>query len=114
MSTILEHARESVISKFTTTDVLDAISECGITDITALLSGFKAGDRMLMGDAVMTMIDSYIDDLAADEVPNIEAAQRNEREEYEQERYEARREDARDRYSDRNEDARNSQCRISG
>lgn len=88
MSKIYEQSRESVVANLTTTDVLDAINECGITDITALLSGFKSGDRMLMGYAVLNMINSYIDDLAADKVPDIEAALRQEREDFEQDRFE--------------------------
>ena len=91
--TILEKARATVISKLTTTDILDAINECGITDINALLAGYKAGDKAAMGDAVMNMIESYIDDLADDEVPNIEAALAEENALAMQERYEARRDD---------------------
>src|SRR4030042_223914 len=71
---IIEMARDSVIARLTTTDILDAINECGLTDVNALLAGYKAGDKDAMGDAVLNMIESFIDDLADDEIPTMEAA----------------------------------------
>lgn len=65
-------ARMQQIERMTITTVSDALGEGGLTQWEAMLAAYLSGDQAETGRVMFEIIDAYIEELAEDEIPEIE------------------------------------------